>query len=225
MFAQAIGFSVLAAISPTALLVMAVFLGSANPRRTALLYVAGAVVMTVTMAVTGLVVLRAIGLEQPRLHDPRYELRMGIGIIALTAAVVVWRRRRPAVPPDAAEPAVPRGIVARLVAQPKPAAAFVAGLVLFAPSAAFVAAVQAVATAEANAPVTALALLAVVLISCIIAWLPLLAFLAAPDATTRHLKTFNGWLRAKSRLLLAGALLVCGVALVLNGALGLVGVF
>jgi hypothetical protein len=35
VFAQAAGFAVLAALSPTALLVMAVFLGSANPRTTA----------------------------------------------------------------------------------------------------------------------------------------------------------------------------------------------
>ena len=44
---QAAGFAVLAAISPTALLVMAVWLVSANPRRMAMLYVTGAVIMTV----------------------------------------------------------------------------------------------------------------------------------------------------------------------------------
>ncbi len=42
MLGQAAGFALLAAVSPTALLVMAVLLGSDNPRRTALMYVAGA---------------------------------------------------------------------------------------------------------------------------------------------------------------------------------------
>ncbi len=42
MLTEAAGFAVLAALSPTALLVSAVFLGSASPRRTVLLYLAGA---------------------------------------------------------------------------------------------------------------------------------------------------------------------------------------
>jgi uncharacterized protein (DUF2342 family) len=54
---QAAGFALLAAVSPTALLVMAVLLGSANPRGTALMYVAGAIIMTVAMAVVVLFVL------------------------------------------------------------------------------------------------------------------------------------------------------------------------
>ena len=77
MLAQAAGFAVLAAVSPTSLLVMAVFLGSANPRKTALMYVTGAAIMTVTMAVVILIVLRATGLNEPRQHDPRYGLRLG----------------------------------------------------------------------------------------------------------------------------------------------------
>ena len=40
MLGQAAGFALLAAVSPTALLVMAVFLGSDNPRTTALMYAA-----------------------------------------------------------------------------------------------------------------------------------------------------------------------------------------
>ena len=91
---QAAGFALLAAISPTALLVMAVFLGSDNPRRIALLYVAGAVLMTVIMAVTVLLVLRTTGLNQPRQRTPRYGLRLGLGILAL--AIAAWLAARAA---------------------------------------------------------------------------------------------------------------------------------
>jgi len=77
VLAQAAGFAVLAAVSPTALLVMAVFLGSENPRKIALLYVTGAVIMTVAMALAFLFILRATGFNQPRQHDPRYGLRLG----------------------------------------------------------------------------------------------------------------------------------------------------
>lgn len=219
MLGQAAGFALLAAISPTALVVMAVFLGSANPRTTALMYVAGAVLMTVAMAVTLLYVLRATGLNQPRQHEPRYALRFGLGVVALAAAVFVSRRRRP--PPAVSEGEARRpGLVARLTANPTPRTAFLLGLVLFAPSTTFIAAVQVVATADAGVPVTAGAIVLVVTLAAATVWLPLLAFLAAPDATTRALRSANEWLRAHGRLLVIGALWVAGTVLVVNGALG-----
>jgi Sap, sulfolipid-1-addressing protein len=222
VLAEATGFALLAAISPTALLVMAVFLSSASPRATALSYVAGAVAMTVAMAVTVLFVLRAAGLDQPREREPRYWLRFALGVLALAVAVVISRRRRPA-PADGASAARPPGFLARLTANPGPLTAFLAGLLLFAPSATFIAAVQAVATADADVPVTVLALLIVVTVTVLIVWLPLIGYLAAPDATTRALQASNGWLRAHSRALLAGGLWIAGVALVVNGALGVWG--
>jgi len=227
MFAQAAGFAILAAISPTALLVMAVFLGSDNPRTTALLYLAGAVLMTVAMAVLVLLLLRATGLNQPRAHHARYGLRLGLGVLALAAAAFVARRRRPRpAEPEleaAAKPGkftVP-GFIARLTAQPSPGAAFAAGVILFAPSATFVAAVQVVATAEANVLATAAALAIVVVITVLVVWVPLLTYLAAPEATHWRLVALNGWLRANGRILLIAGLAVGGIALVTNGAAGL----
>jgi Sap, sulfolipid-1-addressing protein len=239
---QAAGFAVLAAVSPTALLVMAVFLGSANPRTTALLYVAGAMIMTVAMAVAVLLILRATGLNQPHQHDPRYGLRLGLGFLALIAAVIVARRSRrpalamgtPAMSSQAAEartagaPAAgtrqkPTGLVSRLVAEPKPSTAFGVGVLLFAPSATFIAAVQVVATARASTAATALALVIVILLSALTVWLPLLAYLAAPGPTTRLLKSLNGWLRANGRFLLMLALVIGGLWLVVNGSAGLAG--
>ena len=52
-------------------------------------------------------------------------------------------------------------------------------------------------------------------------WLPLIAHLAAPEATTRALRAANGWLAAHGRTLVTGALAVAGVILVVNGALGI----
>jgi hypothetical protein len=214
MLAQAAGFAFLAAISPTALLVMAVFLGSANPRQTALAYAAGAIVMSVAMAVTLLVVIRVAGLDQPRQRDPRHELRLAIGILALAAAVVVIRRRpRP--------PGSGSGIISRLIAHPSAGSAFATGVILFAPSATFIAAVQVIATARATVPGTVVGLVVVVIVSVLIVWLPLLAFLSAPEATTRRLGAFNAWLRARGRILAACALGVGGVILIINGILNL----
>jgi hypothetical protein len=217
MLLQAAGFAMLAAISPTALIVMAVFLGSANPRLTAMSYVLGAIIMTVIMAVMVLYILRSTGLNQPREHDPLYEFRLALGVLSLGAAFVVARRKKPA--PDPGKPR--QGLMYKLVSQPSPRTAFGAGVLLFAPGATFIAAVQVVATAEAGIPITALALIIIVLLTCLVVWLPLLTFLFAPEATTRLLKTINDWLRAHGKAVAVYALAICGVALVINGALGL----
>lgn len=227
MLAQAAGFAVLAAISPTALLVMAVFLGSDNPRRIAGLYVTGAVLMTVIMAITVLLVLQAAGLNQPRQHEPRYGLRLGLGILALLVAALMIRRARR----SAAAAGLPRppgedkerkpGFIARLTASPRPLTAFLVGAILFAPSTTFIAAVQVIATSDAGGSLVAIAMLIVIVLTALCVWLPLLAYLAWPEATTRRLRNANGWLAANGRMLVVSALLIAGVALTVNGALNI----
>jgi Na+/melibiose symporter-like transporter len=218
MFEQAAGFGALAAISPSALFVMAVFLASANPRRTALAYVAGAAIMTVTMAVGMLFIIRAAGLDQPRQHDPLYGLRLGLGVIALAIAGVI-ARRRPRSPQEQEKRG--EGFIAGLTARPGVITAFAAGLILFVPSATFVAAVQVVASARAAVVATVVALVIVVLLTVLVVWLPLVTFLVAPDKTTGALRKANDWLRAHGRQIVVCALAGVGAALVINGCLGL----
>jgi hypothetical protein len=221
MILQAAGFAVLAAISPTALIVMAVFLASANPRLTALAYVTGAFVMTVIMAIVVLSVLRATGLNLQVHHDPLYEFRLGLGVLALAGAIIfAWVKRAP----KPKEPKQSRqGLMARLVSMPSVRTAFAAGVVIFAPSATFIAAVQVVATARVGVSVTVLTLVIIILLTCMVVWIPLLTYLAAPEATTRWLKTINDWIRLHARRIGILALAVCGVILIINGCLGLAG--
>lgn len=203
---------------------MAVFLGSDNPRRIAGLYVTGAVAMTVLMAITVLLVLQAAGLDQPREREPRYGLRLGLGIVSLLVAALLIRRARRSAAAGLPRPSVQDkdrkpGLVARLTASPRPLTAFVAGVILFAPSTTFIAAVQVIATADANASLVALAMLIVIVLTALCVWLPLIAYLAAPGATTRRLRDANGWLVANGRTLAVSALLIAGAALTVNGAL------
>jgi hypothetical protein len=225
VLAEATGFAFLAAISPTALLVMAVFLSSAEPRRNALMYFAGALVMTVTTAVIALIVLRAAALSLPSRHDPLYGVRLGLGVLALAAAATLgWRRRRPSPAAEAVaavEVEAGRNLVSRLTAQPSPRTAFTAGLILFAPSITFLAAVQVIATSSSRPLVTLIGLLIVITVCLLLVWLPLLGYLARPTATTDALRSCNNWLRRHGWAVTVWALLVCGVALTVNGALGL----
>jgi Sap, sulfolipid-1-addressing protein len=237
VLAQAAGLGLLAAVSPTALLVTAIFLASDNPRVAAFWYAAGALIMTLSMALAVLFILRAVHLNETSHRGARYELRFALGVIALLfCAVLVVRRRRATVLPGEVMPgdlAVPDntvaenedegkkpGLITRMTANPRPLTAFIVGLVLFAPGATFIAAVQVVATSNASNPVIAVGLLIVVALTALTVWLPLLAYLAAPEATTRSLRHANGWIKANGRAVAEAALAVAGIALVINGALG-----
>ena len=145
------GFAVLAAVSPTALLVYGGLPRVGAPEGTALMYVAGAVVMTVLMAVTVLLVLHATGLNQPRQRGPRYGLRLGP------------RRHRPGLhlPPGQAQAAPsPRARHGAQAArpgrpahrEPQPAHRLPARPAAVRPSATFIAAIQVIASANEGVP-------------------------------------------------------------------------
>ena len=248
MLLQAAGFAVLAALSPTALLITAIYLGSARPRTTALCYLAGAVLISTIMGIAVLLLLRYGNFQLPGHRTPRYGLRLGLGLLIL-AAIALVARRKPRLlglsgqPPSPGPPGQPRnpgppgqppkpdrsgppgqgkGIVSRLVSSPAPVTAFVAGVLVFMPALTFIAAIQVIATARAGVPLSALGLVIVIVINVAFVWLPFLAYLAAPDLTTRKLTAFNSWLRARGRILLMLALLVAGAALTVNGLLGLI---
>jgi Sap, sulfolipid-1-addressing protein len=217
---QAAGLAVLAALSPTALLVAAVYLGSARPRRTAVLYLAGAVLMSLITGVVLLVVLRSVGLNHPNQHAPRYGLRLGLGVLLLVAALIMARRHPR--PPDPAE-ARP-GLVSRMIANPAPLSAFLSGILIFAPGLTFLAALQVIATAKATLELTAVALIIVVVINVLLVWLPIVLHMVAPGPTTRYLTAFNGWLRAHGKAILIIVLVAAGAIMVGDGIYGLVAV-
>ena len=217
MIYQAAGFALLAALSPTALLIAAVYLGSARPRLTGMFYLAGAVTMTIIMAIVVLLVLRSVGLNHPREHEPRYELRLALGVIAFAAGIVVAARKPK--PPDPGKPK--QGFMSKLVANPAPVSAFIVGVLVFTPGVTFVAAMQVIATSRASTEEIVIAALIVVIINVLLVWLPIVLHLLAPATTSRYLTAFNSWLRAHGHSLLAGGLIVAGAFLIVNGALGL----
>ncbi len=97
-----------------------------------------------------------------------------------------------------------------MIANPTPGSAFAVGLLLFAPGITFIAAVQVIATANADVEATTVAIIVVVVINAILVWLPLLVHIFAPGATTRYLTAFNGWLRANGNKILIAVLFVGG---------------
>ncbi len=220
VYEEAAGLAALGAVYPPALLIAAVYLGSASPRTMATLYLAGAVLMTAVSGIVILVVLRAGHLSLSTHHTPRYGLRLGLGVLALAGAgyLIARERRRRRRPPAADKKP---GLVSRMAAHPRRLTAVVVGVLLFAPGAGFVAAVQVIATARANLAATVGALVLVVFIDVALAWLPLLVYLIVPERTTRALRALDAWLGVHGRVLLIGAVAAVGLILVVDGAVGL----
>ena len=218
MIFQAAGLALLSALSPTALLIAAVYLGSARPTLTSMFYLAGAVVMSFVMGVVVLVALRAADLNHPGQHATRYGLRLGLGIALLAAGLAVAARK-----PRQPDPAkAGRGIVSRMIADPAPLSAFAVGLLVFAPGVTFIAALQVIATASADVALTTLAVLVVVVINVLLVWLPITLHLVAPKVTERRLTAFNGWLRAHGSGVLAGVFVAVGAIMIFDGSYGLI---
>jgi hypothetical protein len=216
---QAAGLALLAALSPTALLVAAVYLGSARPRLIGTVYLVGAIIMSLVMGLVVIAILRHTGLDQRRQRTPRYGLRLGLGVLMLAAGAVLARRKPRLPDPEKTK----QGLVSRMIADPGPGSAFAVGLLLFAPGITFIAAVQVIATAKASLELTAVAIVVVVVINVALVWLPLLLYLIAPTATTRRLTAFNGWLRANGNKILIAVLIVGGAIVAGNGIFGLAG--
>jgi hypothetical protein len=213
---EATGLALLAALSPTALLVTAVYLGSDRPKLIAAVYLLGAVIMSLVMGVLILLALRNAGLSHSNQRSPRYGLRLGLGIVLLAAGILVARRR------PSRDPQQPsQGLVSKLTQRPTPLAAFLAGVLIFAPGATFLAALQVIATARASVELTVVAVLIVVVINVVLVWLPIVLYLAAPEMTSRHLTAFNTWLRVNGRTVSVGVLTVAGAFLIANGIYGL----
>ncbi|HEX6448787.1 MAG TPA: GAP family protein [Trebonia sp.] len=220
MYEQASGLAALAAIYPPALLIAAAYLGSAHPRKMAGFFLGGAALMTVIVAVVALVALRAGGLSLPSNRPPRYGLRVGLGAVALAAAGYLTWRIRSHGQPDPAKPKK-QSRISRMANQPRPLTAFAVGILMFAPSVGFIAAIQVIATSKASLLSTTGAVVLVVIINLLFIWVPLSVYLIAPERTTRALRAINAWLSVRGRSLLAAALAAIGLILLINGAIGL----
>jgi hypothetical protein len=230
LFGQAAGLALLAAVYPPAMLVAALYLGSERPGRSTVLYVVGGLVVVTVVGIAVLIAIRAGGLSHIGHHKTRYGLRLGLGLAAIIASIVLYRRRSravgapdPAQPTGSAEPVKPKkpNLLQRLTAHPKPLAAFAVGAVMFGPSLTFIAAVQVVATAKTSLLDTVGAMAMIIVLTVAFAWLPLLAYLIAPARTIRTLRTVDAWLKRHGKTVLTAAIGIVGVILVIQGITGL----
>jgi Sap, sulfolipid-1-addressing protein len=215
VFEEVAGLSLLAGISPPAMLVVALLLASSRPGRFAGLYVIGGTVIVSVIGIAALLAMRDAGFSLPRHQQTRYGLRLALGVVALIAAVVIYLRK-----PKERHRSKPT-LMERLSSEPETKTAFLAGILMFGPSLTFLAAVQVVATAKAGVLATVAAMLIILVLTLSFAWVPLVAYLIAPDLTSRKLRSFDVLLKQYGKPILVAAIAVVGVLLIAQGISGL----
>ena len=218
MFEQAAGLAVVAAFYPPAMLIAALFLASAKPSRFTAIYVIGGTVIVTVIGIAALLVMRDLGLSLPHHRQTRYGVRLAAGVLAVIASVVIYRRK-----PKERDPSKPKkpSLLERLSAEPRGKTAFLAGVLMFGPSLTFLAAVQVVATSKASVLATVAAMIMIIVLTLAFAWVPLVAYLIAPDLTARKLRSFDEWLKRHGRIVLVAAIALIGVLLIAQGISGL----
>ena len=224
MFEEAAGLALVAAFYPPALLIAGLYLASTRPGRITVVYVIGGFVIVTIVGTAALLAIRDSGLSLPTHQQTRYGLRLALGVIAIVAAVLLYRRKpKKPDPAKAKKPKKPKkpSLIDRLSAEPGPTKAFLAGVVMFGPSLTFLAAVQVVATSKASVAATIGAMAMIIVLTLSFAWLPLVAYLIAPDLTVRKLRAGEAWLRRHGKAVLVGAVGLIGVLLVIQGIAGL----
>jgi hypothetical protein len=226
VLAQAIPLVLAGSVYPAGLILMAIYLASAHPKRLGAALFLGALTTTVISGIVLLVLMRSLHLDASSQSNERGGLRAAVGALFVVLGVRLLVRKRSAVDPVSAaepEPAKKPGLAARLQNQTRARAAFLAGLIVYVPGPGYIAALQVIGTTPANLAQTVGAFIVIVLLDLWLIWLPLLTYLVAPEATGRRLHAFSGWLNRNGRTLLAGVLVGIGCALLATGLTTLVG--
>src|SRR5215470_12764060 len=90
VFEQAAALAVVGAFCPPAILIAALYLASIRPGRTTALFVVGGAVIVTIVGTAALLAIRDAGLSLHTHHQTRYGLRLGLGVVALMAAVLIY---------------------------------------------------------------------------------------------------------------------------------------
>jgi hypothetical protein len=198
-----------ASFSPTTLLILAGLLSRGRPLRLAFSFLAaaGAVTVAVGFAVVG--ALAASGWENKRRHPTAPPtLSLALGAAALLLAVMIMRR-------------APREAKVRKPGDTRLATAVILGVAMGAPSPLYLLSLHAVAQAN---PSPGTRYLAVILLSAIVllmAEVPIITYIAAPEGTSTRLAAANDWLARHGQVILVLAAAAVGCYFVVKGIAGL----
>lgn len=210
MWSEAVPAAFGAAIRPPALVFMAFLLVNPRPGRRALIFLAGAVLVTLGFGFLSVLVVQSSGAESARHRTVPHWIDLAIGILLVAFALVIyfWPPRGP----KAARQRRELGVIGLLGI----------GLLMYRPSLLYLASLHAIAKAHAGLLVTMLDIVLVAVIYLLLIEIPIIAHAIRPDATIRRVTAVNAWLANHGRAIIITVAAGFGVYLIASGIAHLV---
>lgn len=210
MLWEAIPSALAAAFSPSTLLIVAGLLGLAHPMRNALVFLITAATVTLTVGFVVVEVLKGTSVDDSSEHPtvpPAIDLVIGLVILAFGVYVARRPRRAPKQKPEQREMSLL--VVVGL------------GLVLGSPSPMYLAALHSVAKGNPSGAAVVVDVVLLAAIVLLMAELPILYYLIAPERAAAALKVANEWLARHGRTIGLSAAGIVGTYFVISGIVGL----
>jgi Na+-transporting methylmalonyl-CoA/oxaloacetate decarboxylase gamma subunit len=220
-------FALTAALNPTLLAATTVMLLLPRPKRLLLGYLFGAYTTSITVGLAIIYWLKGSGVVSTTKHTVSPVVDLTLGVLALLVAVVVGtgrlaraserRKSKRAEKPKK----TPRW--QRTLSKGSARDTFVVGLLLSFPGASYLAALTLIEKQDLGAAATVLTVVAVTVVMLVLLEVPLISFTVAPEWTPAALERFKAWLGRNGARAVVIVATVIGVALIIRGAIGLVG--
>ena len=209
MLWQALPTALVAAFSPWTLLIVAELLGRERPVRLALAFLAAAAFTTLAIGFAVVLALGGSGIDNSRKHRTvPPALDVAVGLLVLAGALFVARR-------PARESTEARRREAGLLA------VILLGLAVGAPSPTYLASLHSIAKGNPGAASATVDVVVVAALVLLLAELPIVMYLLAPERCTSILEASNAWLSRHGRVIAVTAACAVGCYFVVNGVVHL----
>lgn len=196
MLWEAVPTALVAAFSPWTLLIVAELLSRDRPIRPALVFLATAAATTLAIGFAVVLALGSSGIENTHKHRTvPPALDVALGLLILAGALFV--ARRPARGPK------------KKRREAGLAAVIVLGVVVGSPSPLYLASLHSIAKGNPSAAIATVDVLMIAALVLLLAELPIVMFLLAPERSTAVLEATNAWLGRHGRVI--GVTAACAV--------------
>jgi Sap-like sulfolipid-1-addressing protein len=210
MLWEAVPTALVAAFSPWTLLIVAGLLSTQRPVHRALLFLTAAAVTVLAIGFTVVLVLGASGLDDARKHRTvPPALDVALGLLVLAGALFFARR-----PPRDAKQAHRReaGLLAVIAL----------GMVAGSPSPLYLTSLHSIAKGDPSTLTATVDILVIAVLVLLLAEVPIVMFLIAPQRCTAILDASNAWLGRHGQVIVVTAASVVGCYFVVKGVVRLV---
>lgn len=218
-----------AALYPTLLAAVVILLSLERPARLIAAYLAGGMVISITLGLLIVFALDGSNAVSSSTSLLSWTGDLVIGGLAVLFAVALamhadehmrarrqTRRGAPAPPPEPAEPKA-EPWTQRLLTRGSAPVVFVAALFVNVPGAAYLVALKDIAAGDYSTTDVIAQILLFNVIMFLLAEIPLVGLLVAPEKTGELVDRMNSWLRDHSRQLAIGVCFTLGVYLIVRG--------